>query len=336
MISGATAFSDRILRRQLAWREENYPALSDWDDDEVSRRFAHVFPRNKRELNFYPELHEWAVSISRDAFTAGEVVAELSNMLSPRVLALNMFAPFTGVGWWRPADGERAELARRFFAARCTGRVGRRLSISTLDPASITTSGSSTAGKRYPIGPTLSFTAVHSDGRRMLLTVLATFWERDMGRCPGRNERCYDPRQLARRGFVDCALESTSDYVGRNELEGMAARLRFAAAPRCPVADDLYRLFETQAMSTRRIAQSEQDAAPERVMVVLDERNHDLEAAVRRYCDAMGMNRPPVFTYQQWLRFVVAHDPVGSRDWVHWIRDRYFTVRGHTRPHGRS
>ncbi len=187
-----------LLRRQIIWREENYPAIEEGGGIGLER-FRHLLPEHRWELNFFPGLHE---RIRADESV--RTLPAIASMMNPQVLSLNLILPF--------ADARLRPVLEEYLA-KLYGRTATIVEIS---------SGSAIAtGPTWPVTPAvphLTITARPPSGGDEEILVLGAATHGRLRTCAGfakyqdrerinsDPDRCRDFGKIEAGNFRQCRL----------------------------------------------------------------------------------------------------------------------------------
>ncbi|WP_455381711.1 hypothetical protein [Salinispira pacifica] len=346
-----------ILRRQKAWRAENYPAIEPGGGDGLER-FGHLLPPHRWQLNFFPALYEKITGLQTiDRFPAA------ANMMNPLVLVLNLLWPF-----------ESAELRPLLeeYLAILFGRTVRIISLrpgffveesrqprtESLVGGAVSDGGGLHGSKdaRWPASQSLPHLRIRTEtpggvaGEVLVVGTLGGF-----GNCPGFSrrsggrrvnpypERCLDFDRLRREEYRGCLLSEqgwgllrSAEPLLKRRVAAARRRASFPGITPCPGAAGLWELLRTAACRSL-------DDDPSRMVAFYDERTFSVSVAGKRALSGpLGRVHPAVppgfggmrviwTSFQGFLRFVEERSVPSARLWVDYMRDRYFGFEGRRR-----
>ena len=333
------SLSEVMNEHQTQWRRGRVSstAMGTWQD----RPYPWIVPRALWEEGLWPGIRaDSDNSLPAYLLEAGvQKHSGVHNLKSSWVLCANLYFPFR-------ADGRGRDMLAAFLRRHVAPRIGTldRLELEyaedgELGPPSLLgeTGGSRGAGQTSPdLGLLVN-------GGRGLVLVENKFTERDFSGCSARSRdgsdarpgnpdpaRCEDAVAVARDPCGQCHQSAW----GRRYWEHLAPVAHgptLADMPYCPAARRGYQLFRQTALAEGIAQSGKYDLTVSAVAV--DERNAELDgclrgigvSALRRWGTVFrGRALFAVFTHQQWVGWVRAHDREGRwSDWLSWIGSRY-------------
>ena len=335
------SLSEFMNRHQVEWRKNNVSSaeMGTWG----GHPYPWIVPRNLWEEGLWPGIRRGSDN-PLAAYLKQEKVKKHSgvhNLKSSWILCANLYFPF------RKTDQDRNLLAsflQQHVARQIESLDAIELEYSEeqdvdLHPSQLL---GETGGNRGT-GQTSPDLGLIVNGGRGLVLVENKFTERDFSNCSARNhagsaeregnpdpDRCDHPLSVLR----DPAGQCHQSAWGRRYWEHLAAvtdRKALAAMPCCPAARRGYQLFRQTALAEGIAGSKKYDLTVS--AVALDVRNEDLNRCLRKLglSDLRGWKTVfrgratfAVFTHQQWVSWVRAHDHEGRwRGWLSWIGDRY-------------
>ena len=333
------SFDRRMNLHQIEWRKANVVSteLGRWR----GRQHPWILPESSWEEGLWPGIRmESDDSLPAYLERTGVQKHEgVHNLKSSWVLCANLYFPF------------RSSLeGKALFAAFLKSYVSTEIntleaieleyaSDGELHPSRLLGEKGGTRGANQT-SPDLGLLVNEGQGLVLVENKLTehSFYECSAWRHKGNSrrhgnpdpDRCNHPAEVAKCPASQCHQTSW----GRRYWDHLAPIIdqeALASLPHCPAMRHGYQLFRQHALA-EGIAQS---GCYDLVVSVLavDERNHALDAALKRSgIDGMnwwgevfqGRARFALFTHQEWVAWVKNHDANGRwRDWLGYVCSRY-------------
>lgn len=335
-------FDQWITRHQIEWRKANIPSKESgrWR----GRPYPWILPRGSWEEGLWPGIRTGSDN-SLPAYIKSTGVQKhegVHNLKSSWVLCANLYFPFRG-----SADG------KALFASFLKRRVATE--IDSLEEIELEYAGD---GELHPsrllgeeggnrganqTSPDLGLLVNGSRGLVLVENKLTekSFYECSAWRHKGSSRRCGNPDPDRCNHPVEVAKNHADQCHqaawGRRYWEHLSPVVdgeALAGLPHCPAMKDGYQLFRQQALAEGIAQSGRYDLIVSAVAV--DERNNEVEAALRRSGIAglrhwgrlfKGRARFAVFTHQEWVGWVQEHDTEGRwSDWLGYVSSRYGLV----------